>query len=64
MKIKDLKKGDYFTIKPIENPTESQVYVRGDYDRADKKYCCCKFSDINSERLFKGDKEVFVDFTF
>lgn len=64
MTIKELKKGEYFTIKQIDEPKESQVYVRGEYDRSEKKYCCYKFSDISAERLFKGDKEIFVDFTF
>lgn len=32
--ISQLKKGDYFTLKSIEEPNESQVYVRGDYDRS------------------------------
>lgn len=64
MKIRELKKGDFFTIKAIDEPRESQVYVRGEYDRSEKKYSCYKFSDVCSERLFKGDKEVFVDFTF
>lgn len=64
MTIKELKKGDFFTLKPIENPTENQVYIRGDYDRATKKYSCSKFSDICAEREFKGDKEIFVDFVF
>lgn len=64
MKIKELKIGEYFTIKPIENPKESQVYIRGEYDRADKKYCCGKFSDISESRLFDGNKEVYTDFTF
>lgn len=64
MTIKELKKGDYFTVKAIAEPKETQVYVRGEYDRSEKKYCCYKFSDICAERMFKGDKEVFVDFTF
>ena len=64
MKIKDLKKGEYFTLKPIAYPTEKQVYVRGEYDRTDKKYCCGKFSDISVSRLFDGNKEVYTDFIF
>lgn len=64
MTVKELKKGDYFTLKPIEEPKESQVYVRGEYDRSEKKYSCYKFSDVNAERFYKGDKEVFVDFIF
>lgn len=64
MKLKDLKKGEYFTIKQIENPKENQVYIRGEYDRSDRKYCCGKFSDISASRLFDGNKEVYTDFTF
>lgn len=64
MKLKDLKNGDYFTIKSIEYPKESQVYIRGEYNKSSKTYSCCKFSDMNSERFFKGDKEIFTDFIF
>ncbi len=64
MKVKDLKKGDYFTLKPCPNPRESQVYVRGDYDRCEKGYSATRFSDINFEIFLKGDREVFVDFIF
>lgn len=62
--LKELKKGEYFTCKPIEEPKESQVYIRGEYDRSLKKYCCIQFSDICNEKTFKGDKEVYVGFTF
>ena len=64
MKLKDLKKGEYFTLKPIECPKESQVYIRGDYDRSDRKYECGKFSDICYSRMIDGNKEVYTDFTF
>ena len=64
MTVKELKKGDYFTIKPIENPTEKQVYIRGEYDRATKKYSCGRFDDISYEKMLSGDKVVYVDFTF
>lgn len=64
MLLKELKKGDWFTLKPIEYPKGSQVYVRGDYIRSDKKYSCCKWSDINSERLLKGTTKVYTDFIF
>lgn len=30
-----LKKGDWFTLKPIAEPKDSQVYEKGDYDRSD-----------------------------
>lgn len=64
MKLKDLKIGEYFTLKPIEEPTESQVYIRGEYDRTERKYDCGKFSDISFSRLLKGDREVYTEFTF
>ena len=63
-KIKDLKKGEYFTLKPMEEAKESQVYIRGDYERSSKRYSCIRFDDMCKERFFKGDKEVYVDFEF
>lgn len=64
MKLKDLKQGDWFTLKPIEEPTESQVYIRGEYDRTERKYVCGKFSDISFSRSLKGDTTVYTEFTF
>lgn len=64
MKIKDLKKGEYFTLKPIDEPKQNQIYIKGEYDRSSKKYCCGKFSDISYSREFDGNKEVYTDFTF
>lgn len=64
MKLKDLKKGDYFTLKDIAEPKENQVWVKDDYDRSDKKYLCIRFSDISDSRLIAGGKEVYTEFTF
>ena len=64
MKLKDLKIGEYFTLKPYSEPTEKQVYIRGEYDRSEKKFECGKFCDISYSRLLKGDTEVYTDFTF
>jgi len=64
MKLKDLKQGDYFILKDISEPKESQVYIRGEYDRSSKKYLCGKFIDVGASRLLKGDTEVYVEFTF
>ena len=63
-KLKDLKKGEWFTLKPYEFPTASQVYIRGEYDRTEKKYDCGKWFDISYSRLLKGDREVYTDFSF
>ena len=62
--VKALKKGDWFTLKPIEEPKESQVYIRDEYDRSTKRYLCGKFCDISASREFKGDKVVYTDFFF
>lgn len=64
MTVKELKKGEFFTLKPIENPTESKVFIRGEYDRTSKKYECQKFSDMNAFRYLKADTIVYTDFTF
>ena len=73
MTIKELKKGELFTLKPVpedpENdnlrvPKESRVYIRDEYDRRERKYWCQKWDDINAGRLFAGDKEVYTDFVF
>ena len=64
MTVKELKKGEYFTLKPIKEPKETQVYIRGEYDREYKKYRCGKFSDISVDRLLKGNTVVYTDFFF
>lgn len=63
--LKDLKKGDFFTLKDYgEFPEESRVYVRDEYDRSEKKYGYSRFSDWNHYGLKKGTTIVYTDFTF
>lgn len=64
MTVKELKEGEYFTFKPIAEPKESQVYIRGEYDRMERKYWAQRFSDISAGKYVDGDKEVFTDFIF
>lgn len=64
MTIKELKKGEYFTIKQLPDPNEKQVWIRGDYDRETRKYSAVRFSDMNDERFFPSDKPVYTDFVF
>lgn len=60
MTIRELKKGDYFTLKPHKDePNENQIWVRDYYDRTEKKYYAYNYADVNRERSFKGDKIVF-----
>ena len=62
--LKDVKNNEWFTRKPIEEPKESQVYIKGDYDRTDKKYCCTHWNDIGNDVFLKGSTKVYVEFTF
>lgn len=62
--VKDLKQGEFFTLKPIQYPKDTQVYTRGEYDRETKKYCCGKWSNISYSRLLKGNTRVYTDFIF
>lgn len=62
--ISSLQRGDFFTRKAIEDPTESQVWVRGSYYKSRKAFACYKFGDVMQEMFFKGDKAVFTGFTF
>lgn len=64
MIIKELKKGAFFTKKPIEFPLDNQVFVKGDYIRGLGKYECYKYGDVNSFCYLKPDKEIYVDFIF
>lgn len=62
--IKDLKKGEFFTRKPIENPKESQVWIRGEYDKSAKAYEATRFDDISHSVLLGRTTGVYTDFTF
>lgn len=64
VQLKDLKKGEFFTLNPIEEPKERQVWIRDEYDRSERKYVCYKFEDIFHLHSWKGDKKVFTDFYF
>lgn len=64
VRLKDLKKGDFFTLKPIEEAKERQVWIRDEYNRSERKYECYKFVDFCHFHLWKGDKKVFTDFYF
>ena len=66
MIVKELKKGDYFTRKPLSHTEAkpSQVYIRGDYDPSTKKYWCQKWDDISRGIELKGNTEVYQDFIF
>lgn len=62
--LKELKKGDWFTRKPLETPTEKQVFIKRDFIRQDKKYICERFSNMNDCITLKGTTKVYIEFTF
>lgn len=62
--LKDIKPGEYFTFKPVEEPSEKLVYVRDGYNRSTKKFGYHKWSDIGHENEKKGTTKVYTGFTF
>ena len=62
--LRSLKKGAWFTVKPIAEPTDKQVYIKDDYDRELKKFMCGRCDDISYSTFFKGDKLVYDDSNF
>ena len=66
MKLKELKRGEYFTRKSLkeQEARPSQVYIKENYDRSTKKYWCQKWDDISKGIELKGDTEVYQDFVF
>lgn len=65
MKLKDLKKGEFFMKGKAGSPkTWRQVWVRGEYDRSSKLYECHRFDDVCDTQFIRGDRTVFVDFEF
>lgn len=62
--IKSLKPGAWFTKKDIKNPTEMQVWIRGEYDRTEKRYEIQCWGDINKIQYVKGDTIAYTEFTF
>lgn len=61
MKLKELKKGDFFKLKDSET---APVWVKGEYVRSEKRYSTHKFDDTNHERLVPGKVDVITGFEF
>ena len=64
MKLKELKKGELFTLKPVEFPRESQIFVKDEYDRSERKYWVGKWSCYGDGKFVSGDREVYTEFEF
>lgn len=59
--IRLLKRGEFFRLTPSDT---APVWVRGEYSREAKKYSTHRFDDVHHERLLRGDRAVWVEFTF
>ena len=64
IKLKNLKRGEFFTRKPLEFPKESQVFIKAEYDRTEKRYFCERWNDICDGIMLKGETIVYIGFTF
>lgn len=68
VKLKDVKKGEFFALRAVGEADaarmEKLVRVKGEYDRSLRKYEVWKFTDVNDTSYYKGDKLVYVGFTF
>ena len=62
--IRDLKRGEFFTLSNLSTPKPSQVWVRDEYDRSERKYIAHRWDNINHFRSFKADFAVYTEFTF
>ena len=58
--IINVPKGEYIKRKP----EAKKVYVRGDYCRFNRAYEVYSFDDINQRMYIKGNKQVYIGFTF
>lgn len=63
-KLRDLKIGEFFTRKQIENPREEQVLIRCAFDPQTRKFPCQRYSDISDFVNLSGDTLVYTDFVF
>ena len=59
-KLKDLRPGEFFK----KSPTARTVYVRGHYERTDKRYYFSDAEDMNREGSAKGSTRVYAGFTY
>lgn len=57
--LRNVKKGDFFMLNE-----SGRVYIRGEYDRTERKFEYFPFDDVNDWHMAKGTRKVIVGFTF
>lgn len=61
--LRDVPKGEY--VRRTMNPTiKPKTYIKGDYDRASKTFELQDTDDMNRTVNLKGDKLVYIGFTY
>ena len=60
-KVNKINQGTYFKLKPTDT---APVWVRDHFDRATQTYACHKYEDSNHETFLKGNRDIYIDFTF
>ena len=67
-KLSELKRGEYFTLKPIAEPTADQVFIKGWFDRKADRYDCERYNRTprkgGTNRLLKSSTVVYTGFDF
>lgn len=61
VKLKDVKHGDFFKLT---NSSRAPVWIRGDYERSDRRYHCVQYWDLSHTNEFRPDRVVYVGFSF
>lgn len=68
MTLSELKRGEYFTLKPIAEPNADQVFIKGWFDRKADKYDCERYNRHprkgGTHRLLNGSITVYTEFAF
>lgn len=59
--LRQVKQGEFFRLSASDS---APVWIRGYYCREDKTFEAYKWDDTNRETFLKGDRKVFVGFTF
>ena len=55
--LKTLKQGDFFRLSSSES---APVWIRGYYERSERKYECYKYYDVNHECFLRGNRIVLI----
>lgn len=66
MRLRDVPKGAYFSFVQSggDKPTANTVWVKGEYDRSERKWWIYRFDDVNCGKFRTGKSLVTIDITF